>query len=112
MIVHDFTKATGEVVERWPSGPHEMVRMADGRIMFRCVSRTWVGDDGPEMTVAPLNISQHTVTWEPGGVPTVSPSILVNGDTEAAGPGAVRVHGFITAGVWAACSDDLSVALP
>lgn len=106
--VHDTTSHYGTVVERWPAGPVELLRFESGEVRLRCVTTKW--DD--EIVVGALNISAHTVTWEPGQPPTVSPSILVGTGHPGDHPHRVHLHGFLTAGAWTPCGDDRSVPLP
>lgn len=103
--VHDTTSYYGQVVERWPAGPVELVRYATGEVRLRCVTTTW----GSTVVVAALDISKHEVSWPDGDPPTVSPSILVHGDDTG---NRVHLHGFVRAGVWEPCGDDRSVPLP
>lgn len=108
--IHDFSKVdvdgAGPIVERWHAGNVETLRYESGEVRVRCV----VSDFGDEIVIAALGI-QHTVTWEPGQPPTISPSLLVEG---AGGrePYGIHIHGFLTDGVWHPCGDDRSVPLP
>lgn len=105
MNVHDTTHYYGDVVERYPVGNVEVLRYDSGEVRIRIVTTMW--DD--EVVVASLDISKHTVDWPVGGVPTISPSLLVNGGEHT---NRIHAHFFITNGTWQPCGDDKSVPLP